>query len=83
MRWSHCKLSAVSTAYSGEREIGFVGQVACSSTPRFYWRISDVAALKGYPALSGECASASGARAAFRRAWSIWLKERGLTEASP
>jgi hypothetical protein len=83
MRWSTSKDSDISVAYSGEREIGSVGPVACTSTPRFYWRISDVAAIKDYPAVSGECASLAGARAAFRRAWKIWLAERRLVEASP
>ncbi len=81
MRWFTCRETEVCVAYSGEREIGYVGEVACTSTPRYHWKITGVAALKGCPAVSGECASRTGARAALRRAWNIWLQERGLIEA--
>lgn len=83
MHGSRCALSGVSTAFSGGRGIGSVGPAPGRSTPRFSWRISGVAALKGYPAVSSECASHTGARTALRRAWRIWLKERGLSEATP
>lgn len=80
MRWERCPVSKVSTAYSGSREIGAVGRVPCSATRRFYWRISDVAESRHGPATTGECSTESGARASFRRAWRIWLTERGLVE---
>ena len=70
-------------ARSGQRIVGMVVPLPeGDERGKVAWQIGTVTASRHQPATSGNCASVNGAKGALRRAWSTWLRERGLTEAS-